>query len=94
MYIFGDRLADLLEEKVLEALKAGPLTATELSAALNRHVPRERYKPILQQLEGQQLIRIKKQKNGGRPRASVFTFARNKRRKRNSEYSEKRGGRA
>ena len=31
LYIFGDRAADPLEEKVLNALKQGPLTATELS---------------------------------------------------------------
>lgn len=93
MYIFGDRLADPLEEKVLEALKAGPLTATELSAALNRHVPRERLQPILQQLEGQQRIRIKKQKNGGRPRL-VFTLRAISEESEISEYSEKRGGRA
>lgn len=71
LYIFGDRMADPLEEKVLEALKAGPLTATELSAALNRHVPRERLQPLLQQLEGQQRISIQKQKNAGRPRLII-----------------------
>ncbi len=71
LYIFGDRVADPLEEKVLEALKAGPLTATELSAALNRHVPRERLQPLLQQLEGQQRISIQKQKNAGRPRLII-----------------------
>lgn len=71
LYIFGDRVADPLEEKVLAALKAGPLTATELSAALNRHVPRERLQPLLQQLEGQQRISILKQKNAGRPRLII-----------------------
>lgn len=71
LYIFGDRVADPLEEKVLEALKVGPLTATELSAALNRHVPRERLQPLLQQLEGQQRISIQKQKNAGRPRIII-----------------------
>lgn len=71
LYIFGDRVADPLEEKVLEALKAGPITATELSAALNRHVPRERLQPLLQQLEGQQRISIQKQKNAGRPRLII-----------------------
>lgn len=71
LYIFGDRVADPLEEKVLAALKGGPLTATELSAALNRHVPRERLQPLLQQLEGQQRISILKQKNAGRPRLII-----------------------
>jgi len=68
LYIFGDRAADPLEDKILEALKTGPLSATELSAALSRHVPRERLQPLLQQLEAQQRISITKIKNAGRPR--------------------------
>jgi hypothetical protein len=71
LYIFGDKAIDPLEEKVLEALKQGPLTGTELSAALNRHVPRERLQPLLQQLEAQQRINIQKQKNPGRPRIII-----------------------
>lgn len=67
-YIFGDRVTDPLEDKILEALRAGPLTATELSSVLSRHVPRDRLKPLLQQLEAQQRITITKLKNGGRPR--------------------------
>lgn len=67
-YIFGDRATDPLEDKILEALRAGPLTATELSSVLSRHVPRDRLKPLLQQLEAQQRITITKLKNGGRPR--------------------------
>ena len=68
LYIFGDRAADPLEEKILEALKQGPLSATELSAALCRHVPKERLQPLLQQMEAHQRISITKQKNGGRPK--------------------------
>lgn len=68
LYIFGEKAIDPLEEKVLEALKGGPLSATELSSVLSRHVPRDRLQPLLQQLEAQQRISITKQKNGGRPR--------------------------
>ncbi|MDQ7832331.1 MAG: DUF3987 domain-containing protein [Desulfovibrionaceae bacterium] len=68
LYIFGDRAADPLEDKILEALRTGPLTATELSSVLSRHVPRDRLKPLLQQLEAQQRITITKRKNAGRPR--------------------------
>lgn len=91
LYIFGDRVADPLEEKVLAALKAGPLTATELSAALNRHVPRERLQPLLQQLEGQQRISIQKQKNAGRPRLIIALRAISEQSEK-GEFSEKREG--
>lgn len=91
LYIFGDRVADPLEEKVLEALRAGPLTATELSAALNRHVPRERLQPLLQQLEGQQRISILKQKNAGRPRLIIALRVISEQSEK-GEFSEKREG--
>lgn len=91
LYIFGDRVADPLEEKVLAALKAGPLTATELSAALNRHVPRERLQPLLQQLEGQQRISILKQKNAGRPRLIIALRVISEESEK-GEFSEKREG--
>lgn len=93
LYIFGDRVADPLEEKVLEALKAGPLTATELSAALNRHVPRERLQPLLQQLEGQQRISILKQKNAGRPRLIIALRVISEQSEK-GEFSEKREARS
>lgn len=75
LYIFGDRSADPLEEKILEILKQGPLTATELSAALNRNVPKERLQPLLQQMEAQRRISVThiRQNGRGRPRL-VFTL--------------------
>jgi DNA primase (bacterial type) len=66
-YIFGDRSADPLEEKILETLRKGPQTATELSGALSRNIPKERLQPLLQQLEAHQRITIAKRKRGGRP---------------------------
>jgi hypothetical protein len=95
LYIFGDRAADPIEEKILEALKQNPLTATELSRAFSGHLSKERLQPILQQLEAQQRISITKQKNGGRPKLiialrsiSVESVISEKRE--NSECSEKR----
>lgn len=75
LYIFGDRAGDPLEEKILDILKQGPLTATELSAALNRNVPKDRLQPILQQLEAQRRISVThiKQNGRGRPRL-VFSL--------------------
>ena len=64
LYIFGDRAVDPLEEKVLGILRQGPLTSTELSAALNRNIPKARLEPLLQQLETQQRIIIRKEKRG------------------------------
>ena len=72
LYIFGDRSVDPLEEKLLEILKQGPLSATDLSAAFSRNIPKERLQPLLQQLEAQQRISIRKEKSGkGRPRQII-----------------------
>ena len=71
LYIFGDKAADPLEARILEALKTGPLTATELSRVLSGHVPKERLQPLLQQLEAQQRVSITKQKSEGRPRLII-----------------------
>ncbi|MDR3361438.1 MAG: DUF6371 domain-containing protein, partial [Desulfovibrio sp.] len=72
LYIFGDKSADPLEEKILEALKQGPLSATELSAVFCRHVPKDRLQPLLQQMEARQRISITRQKSGGRPRLIIM----------------------
>ena len=94
LYIFGDRAADPLENKVLEALKSGPLTATELSAALHRNIPKDRLQPLLQQLEAQQRISISKQKSGTRSKLIIAlrevsaTYERNE----INETNEKREG--
>lgn len=72
LYIFGDRAVDPLEEKLLEILKQGPLSATDLSAAFSRNIPKERLQPLLQQLEAQQRISIRKERNGkGRPKQII-----------------------
>ncbi|SHN66473.1 DUF6371 domain-containing protein [Desulfovibrio litoralis] len=74
LYIFGERAADPLEEKILTALKAGPLTATELSAVFQRNIPREKLQPLLQQLESQQRISITRQKGLGRPKVIIALY--------------------
>ena len=71
LYIFGDKTADPLEARIMEALKNGPLTATELSALLCRNVPKERLQPLLQQMEARQVITVRKQKGCGRPRQII-----------------------
>jgi hypothetical protein len=71
LYIFGDRAIDPLEQKLMEILKQGPLTATDLSAAFSRNMPKERLQPLLQQLEAQQRISVWKEKSGGRPRLII-----------------------
>ncbi len=89
LYIFGDRAADPLEEKVLTALKQGPLTATELSRVFSGHLPKERLQPLLQQLEAQQRITVSKEKNGGRPKL-VFSLRHISAERGISEKSEER----
>ena len=77
LYIFGDKSADPLEARIFEALKQGPLTATELSAVFCRNIPKERLQPILQQMEARQRISIVKRKvPKGRPQV-VFMLRTN-----------------
>jgi hypothetical protein len=92
LYIFGDRSADPLEEKILEALKEGPLTATELSAVFYRNISKDRLQPALQQLEAQQRISITKTKGAGRPRIiiSMREISILNEKSENNEFDEKR----
>lgn len=82
MYIFGSRGAAPLEEKVLAALRRGPMSATELSRFFNGHVPKERLQPVLQQLEAQRRISIFREKTGGRSRL-ILCLCEKKRAERN-----------
>lgn len=70
-YIFQNRDADPLEERVLEALKNGPVSATELSRFFSGNVSKKRLQPVLQQLEARQKIRLCKQKTEGRPKLII-----------------------
>jgi hypothetical protein len=93
LYIFRDRSADPLEEKILEALKQGPLTATELSAVFCRNVSKERLQPVLQQLEAQQRISVIKVKGVGRPKLiiSIREITTINEKSENNESDEERG---
>jgi hypothetical protein len=90
LYIFGDRSADPLEEKILEALQHGPLTATELSAVFCRNIPKERLRPVLQQMEAQRRITIAKEKGVGRPRVIIsrHEISGNNEKSENNEFKE------
>ena len=67
LYIFGERKVDPLEGRVLEALKNGSLTSTELSAAFQRNISKERLQSALEHLQDLQKISITKHKGIGRP---------------------------
>jgi hypothetical protein len=90
LYIFGDRSADPLEEKILEALQQGPLTATELSAVFYRNIPKERLRPVLQQMEAQQRITIVRVKGVGRPKVIIsrHEISSNNEKSENNEFNE------
>ena len=92
MYIFGDRMADPMEEKILEALKQGSLTGTELSAVFSRNISKDRLQPVLQQLESQQRISITKVKGAGRPKLiiSMREISIINEKSENNEFDEKR----
>ena len=74
LYIFQSHMANPLEEKVLKILEQKPLTATELHAALQRNIPRNRLQPVLQHLEAQRKIMIWQEKTGGRPRQIIGLY--------------------
>lgn len=91
LYIFGDRAADPLEEKILEILKQGPLSATELSAALNRNIPKDRLQPLLQQLEAQRRISIRKERSGKGRSKQIITLREKMTINENNECNEEKG---
>jgi hypothetical protein len=77
----------------LEALKQGPLTATELSAVFCRNVPKDRLQPVLQQMEAQQRISIQriKQEGKGRPRLVIMAREINAINEKNENYELNEG---
>ena len=66
--IFGGRTVDPVEKKILTILEAGPCTATELGAALSRHVTSDKMQTIIGHLEAANRITVGKQSSGGRPK--------------------------
>ena len=71
LYIFGDRAADPLEQRVLSLLATGPKTATELNKLLSGHVKKERLQIVLQELEARRRITLNHQKTEGRTRLVI-----------------------
>ena len=70
-YLFGDNSSDPLEQKVINILQSGSLTATALSNELANHVPKEKLKSILMKLESSNRITIQTEPTKGRPRAII-----------------------
>lgn len=73
LYIFSHWANyDPLDEKILNALEKGQLTATELSAALGRNIPKSQLEPALQRLQAQHRIEIRKENRGNnRPTTTI-----------------------
>lgn len=65
--LFGDRITDPTEQKILAILKAGPCTATALNRALSGHVTSDKLQRILGGMEAANRISINQEKTGGRP---------------------------
>ena len=69
--LFHDRAVDPIEQKILSALSSGSLTASELSRALNNHVPKNKLKSTLISLEASNRITTQTEQTGGRPRTII-----------------------
>ncbi len=65
-FIFGESQGDPVADRVFEALKAGPLTQTQLHHALGRNLPAERIKDALQQLSASGKVDSTQTKGSGR----------------------------
>ena len=66
-YIFQGRDEDNVTQKILEALKAGPLTATELYGVFNNHIKRIELEGKLQDLISAKKIEEEKTPTDGKP---------------------------
>lgn len=71
-YIFGGRQADNISQQILDALKNGPLTATEINRLFHSHVSKPRLEEALSQLVASDKVAFEKQSTGGRPTTRYF----------------------
>lgn len=69
-YLFGDAQPNPLERRIVEALKTGPQTTTELHRALSGHAPAEALKAALESLEACGRLDRIEDATGGRPRVT------------------------
>ncbi|MDL2313505.1 DUF3987 domain-containing protein [Desulfovibrio sp. OttesenSCG-928-C14] len=75
LYIFSHWGSNSLEEKIADFLKSGPLTSTELNAALGRNVPKSQLEPALQRLQAQHRIEIRKENRGNSRPTTIISLA-------------------
>jgi len=66
-YIFGDRTGDPVADTILAALRAGPLSQTQISHLFRRHQPAGRIATALASLEQAGLVTSEERETGGRP---------------------------
>lgn len=67
-YIFGDRNHDPNKSKILDALKTGPKTLSEVNAMFNGHFSSAKLNQLLIDLQSDGSVTCSKEKTGGRPR--------------------------
>ncbi len=68
LYIFGDGEEDGLLRKILQALRSGPKSTTDLNALFGGRVTSRTMQALLQELVGCGLVEKREIKTGGRPR--------------------------
>ena len=71
LYIFGNKAADPVEQKILALLESGEKTGTEVNKYFGGHVSKDRLQTVLEELAARQRIRLTKYNSGGRPRLVI-----------------------
>lgn len=71
LYIFGNKAADPVEQKILALLESGEKTGTEVNKYFGGHVSKERLQTVLEELAARQRISLTKYNSGGRPRLVI-----------------------
>jgi len=66
-YIFGDRIGDLVADRIVELLSSGEKTRTEIRDEFNRHESKDRIDQALDLLLGVGRIRQESRQTGGKP---------------------------
>ncbi len=74
-FVFGSEQSHSAAQKVLKALKTGPLTKTQISKMFNGHQSEQERDRLLKELEARAEIRISVRTSGGRPVSSIELVA-------------------